>query len=201
MGFAAVATGRHSIEHAKSTLRRYRTWKLESVTLKGSTLRVGDMAEEKRQWQAREMRLVSEFLAKYYPEYPSQTRVRLGSIHPDLEGMLSDAERRMVAGAWRRWADAIVFMPDRLILIEAAIRPSPGDISQLELYEHLLPLTPEFDEHKAKPIEKVLVFAIEDPVVASMARERGIRVIYFRPEWVEDYLKVLYPRERRAPLT
>ena len=159
------------------------------------------MAEEKRQWQPREMRLVSEFLAKHYGQYPTRTRVRVGSIHPDLKpGELSGAEQRMV-GVFRRWADAVVFMPDRLVLIEAAIRPNPGDISQLELYEHLLPMTPELAEHKDKPIEKLLLYALEDPVIVGLAREKGIKVVYFHPPWIDDYLKVLYPRERRAPLT
>lgn len=147
------------------------------------------------------MRLVSEFLAKNYGKYPTRTRVRVGSVHPELKpGELSAAEQKMV-GVFRRWADAVVFMPDRLVLIEAAIRPSPGDISQLELYEHLLPLTPELAEHKDKPIEKLLLYALEDPVIVKMARERGIRVTYFHPPWIDEYLKVLYPRERRAPLT
>lgn len=159
------------------------------------------MPEEKRQWQPREMRLVSEYLAKNYSSYSTQTRVRLGSIHPDLKPeQLSDAEKRMV-GVYRRWADAIVFMPDRLVLIEAAIRPSPGDISQLELYEHLLPHTPELVEHKNKPIEKVLLWAIEDPPIAAMARDRGIKVVYFHPSWVDEYLRILYPSEQRATLT
>jgi len=147
------------------------------------------------------MRMVSEYLAKHYPNYPTKTRVRVGSIHPDLKpGTLSEAEQRMV-GVFRRWADAVVFMPNKLILIEAAIRPNPGKISQLELYEHLLPKTPELAEHKRKPIEKVLLFAIEDPVVVSLAREKGIKAVYFRPRWIDEYLEVLYPRERRAPLT
>jgi len=94
-----------------------------------------------------------------------------------------------------------VIMPDRLILIEAKIRPNPGVISQLELYEHLLPFTPELAEHKRKPIEKVLLCAINDPVVTSMARNRGIKVVQFRPPWVDEYMKIIFPRERRAPLT
>lgn len=159
------------------------------------------MAEGKRKWQPREMRLVSEFLAEHYSDYTTQTRVRLGSIHSELQPeKLSPAELRAV-GVWRRWADAIVFMPDRLILIEAAIRPSPGDISQLELYEHLLPNTPELAEHKGKPIEKLLLYALEDPVIVAMAGDRGIRVVYFHPDWVDEYLAILYPRERRSPLT
>jgi len=159
------------------------------------------MAEEKRQWQPREMRLVSEYLAKHYGKYPTKTRVRVGAIHPDLKpGELSDAEQRMV-GVFRRWADAVVFMPNRLILIEAAIRPSPGDISQLELYKHLLPKTPELAEHKSKRIDMVLLYALEDPVIVALAREKGIKVVYFHPSWIDDYLKILYPRERRASLT
>jgi len=159
------------------------------------------MAREKRQWQAREMRLVSEYLAKYYPDHPTQTRVRVGSLplalHPEF---VSGGEQRAL-GVWRRWVDAIVIMPDRLILIEANIRPAPGKISQLELYERLLPMTPELAEHKDKPIEKVLLFALEDKAIEAQARDRGIKVVYFRPPWIEDYLKILYPRERRTPLT
>jgi len=159
------------------------------------------MAGEKRQWQAREMRMVSEFMAKHYNEYPTKTRVRVGSIHPELKpDQLTAAERRAV-GMWRRWADAVVFMPDKLVLIEAAIRPNPGKISQLELYEYLLPKTPELAEHKDKPIEKVLLFAIEDPALANLARNRGIKVVYFHPDWIDSYLETLYPRERRASLS
>ena len=159
------------------------------------------MANSKRNWEPREMRLVAEYLAKHYAKYEAMTRVRLGSVHPDLQpGSLSDAELRAV-GVWRRWADAIVIMPDRLVLIEAKIRPNPGDISQLELYEHLLPLTPELAEHKSKRIEKLLLWALPDDAVAAMARERGIRVVMFKPNWVDDYLETLYPRERRAPLS
>ena len=157
--------------------------------------------ESKRQWQPREMRMVSEFLAERYPDLPYKTRVRLGSIHPDLKPhQLSESEKRMV-GVFRRWADAIVFAPDRLILIEAAIRPSPGDISQLELYMHLVPMTPELQAYKDFSIEPLLVYCIEDPVIVEMARQRGIKVVYFHPSWIDDYLQILYPRERRAPLT
>ena len=159
------------------------------------------MAKAKRQWQAREQRLVSEYLAEHYGRYETMTRVRLGSINPALHPeKLTTAELRAV-GVWRRWADAIVVMPDKLVLIEAKIRPNPGVISQLELYEHLVPLTPELKEHKAKRIEKVLLLCINDPVVVSMAREKGIKVVHYKPDWVDEYLDILYPRERRAPLS
>lgn len=159
------------------------------------------MPKEKRKWQPREIRLVDEFLVEYYPGQHYMTRVRLGSTHPGLpiEG-LPENEKNML-GVWRRWADAVVFMPDHLILIEGAIRPSPGDISLLEVYEFLIPHTPELAEWRNRHIEKVLVYALEDPLTIALARQKGIKVIFFRPPWINDYLKALYHRERRAPLT
>lgn len=154
----------------------------------------------KRDWQPRERRLVSEFCREFYPDDEIRFHVRLGSIPRRFKGKyLSEAEERLI-GVWRRWADAVVFRPDRLVLIEAKIVPKPGVISQMEVYEELIPKTPEFAEHVHKPIEKLLLCAVEDPVVTRKARERDIRVVIFHPLWVDDYLEILFPRERRGPL-
>lgn len=154
-----------------------------------------------RKWQPRELRMISEWLAQTYPEAAYETRVRLGRIEPRQEGaFVSDEEARML-GVFRRWADAIVYMPDRLILVEAAIRPEPGDISKLELYERLIPNTPELADFASLPVEKILLYAMPDDLLLTLAREHGIKVQYFRPGWVEEYLKELYPRERRSPHT
>jgi hypothetical protein len=157
--------------------------------------------KEKRKWQPREQLMLSEWLAKEYPQYEYRMRVRLGTypIERDEAGRyLPDAEMRML-GVWRRWADAIVFLPDRLVLVEAAIRPSPGKLAQLELYKELIPHTPELAEFRDFPIEMVLVYAIEDPVLIKLAREKNIRCVHYIPKWLPAYLEILYPRERRAP--
>jgi len=101
-------------------------------------------------------------------------------------------------GSWRRWADAIIILKDKLIVLEAAIRPQPGKISQLDLYTRLVPHTPELAAWKALPIEKVLLYAIEDPATTLMAREQGIRCVEYKPLWLESYLELLMPRERRG---
>lgn len=154
-----------------------------------------------RKWQPRELRMISEWLAQEHPDSTYQLRVRLGKIEPRVDGaFVSDEETRML-GVFRRWADAIVYLPDRLLLVEAAIRPEPGDISKLELYERLIPNTPELEEYASLPVEKVLLYAMPDDLLLTLAREHGITVRFFRPKWVEEYLKELYPRERRAPHT
>lgn len=127
------------------------------------------------------------------------TRVRLGSIPTsEVAPLLEDHEVRML-GVYRRWADFIVVTDDRLILGEAAIRPNPGKISQLQLYRLLLDNTPELQQYLPRAVEMQLVYAIEDPVVNAMARLVGIRPIYFTTQAVDEYIKLLYPRERRAP--
>jgi len=151
-----------------------------------------------RKWQPREMRLLSEFLAEHYQGVEYRTRIRLGKIQPRLDGKYITEEERLNLGTFRRWADALVILPDRLILIEAKIRPQPGVISQLQLYKRLLPNTPELQRFRDRPLEMLLVYAIRDDLLISMAREEGIRCIQYRPAWVDEYLKELYPRERRA---
>ena len=154
----------------------------------------------KRDWQPREQRLVSEFIARFYADYESRTHVHLGSTPPRLRGKFTtDAEARLV-GVFRRWADAIVFMPDRLVLIEGKILPQPGVLSQLKLYEALIPKTPELAEHREKPIEKVLVCAIEDPLITQLARTEGVLVRVFHPAWINQYLKVIHPWEKTPGL-
>lgn len=142
--------------------------------------------------------MVTEYLSRRYPRTRCLTRVRLGS--PKGEALLPGytPEERRAVSVWRRWADALVLLEDRVILIEAAIRPEPGDISKLELYRLLLPHTPELEAHKHKRIEMVLLYAIEDPATIYLARTHDIRCIHYEPLWLPSYLRLLYPRERRG---
>jgi hypothetical protein len=147
------------------------------------------------------MQMVTEYLTKAYPRDFWATRVRLGTPHPELlTPGLTEAEQRAV-GAWRRWADAVIVQKDRVTILEAAIRPDPGDVSKLELYKRLLPVTPEYRAHREKPVELILLYAIEDPATILMARENGIRCIEYKPSWLSAYLSILQKRETRGHLT
>lgn len=158
------------------------------------------MPRGNRTWRPIETRLVAEFLAVRFPDARTMQRVRLGTIPGELPADgLEPAELRLL-GTWRRWADALVIMPEELVLIEGAVRPDPGDVSQLELYMHLLPLTPELEELRSRPARGLLLYAIDDPVIRRLAADRNFTVEIFRPAWVEEYLSTLYPRKQRAPL-
>jgi len=158
------------------------------------------MNREKREWQPREMRMVAEYLQLNYAQYLCRQRVRLGSIPDKLRGRLLGKGEEHMAGVWRRWADAVVVKPDEIIIIEAGIKPDPGDISKLKLYRSLLPHTPEFEAFANLPIQLELVWALVDVFLEQIARYDGIRVVYYKPDWIGDYLSIVYPREAQASL-
>jgi len=152
-----------------------------------------------RKWQPRELRLTQEYIIERYPHAIHMTRVRLGALdQPRYQGRYAPEELRAL-GVLRRWADAIVITEKDMVLIETKIRPTPGVVSQLEVYGELVPHTPELHQYRDRRLRLELVFAIQDPVVTEYAEKRGIRVVHFCPEWVIEYLDELYPRERRPP--
>jgi hypothetical protein len=127
-------------------------------------------------------------------------RVRVGRIPDELPVQgLSEVEFRLL-GVWRRWVDAVVFDPPRVILIEGAVLPDPGDVSQLELYLRLFPQTPEFADFRTAPLEGHLVYGVDDPTIRGLARERGMTVHIFQPSWLGSYLLTRLPGHRRPPL-
>lgn len=150
--------------------------------------------------EPREMRLVSEYLAIKYGKYPNITRARLGGIHPALMPEKLSAEERRLVTVWKRWCDALVFLPRKTILIEAAILPTPADISILENYGFLFKRTPEYEDYWKKPLELLLLYSISDPVVVKMARDRKIKVDQFFPDWLTPYIRGLQRRKQRPPL-
>ena len=152
-----------------------------------------------RDWTPRESRLVAEWATQTYPTADIRFRVSLGAGRPALEDpTLSDAELRQI-GVKRRWVDAMIVEPRTVHLVEAKIRLTPGGLEQLELYRHLFPLTPELANLRGRELQLHLVMAIPDPVLVTIARSRGVQVHVFKPAWVDEYLALLNPRERRAP--
>src|SRR5712691_2924014 len=152
-----------------------------------------------RDWTPRESRLVAEWVTQTWPHAIIKFRVDVGDLTPAMSATgLSAAELRKL-GRSRRWVDAMVVEPATVHLVEAKIRLEPGALEQLELYKALFPLTPELAHLQHITPTLHLVFAVEDPALSAIARERGVLVHTFHPPWVDDYLAQLLHRERRAP--
>jgi len=153
---------------------------------------------EKRHWQPREMQMLAEWIAKTQQGKRVLQRVRLGSPSSSVPTAEMGPEEMAMVGVWRRWADAVILEDKGVTIVEAAIRPQPGKISQLELYAMLFPHTPEMEAWKGLPISLLLLYAIEDPATILLARGRGILCIEYKPSWLPAYLDILMPRERRG---
>lgn len=154
-----------------------------------------------REWEAIEHRYVSEYLATVYPDQPSRIHLALGSPQPRRAGrFMTETETDQEEPA-RRWADAVIVLPDRIILIEGKVKPKPGVVFQLKGYQRLIAHTPDLAEHRHKPIEMVLLCAIEEPEVTELALKHGIQVVVFSPKSLDPYLEKLHPWERTPSST
>ena len=144
--------------------------------------------------------MVAEYVAQAYPDaQAARFNVRLGTAPIADETLQLSSDEAAGLRVWSRWADAVVELEDRVVLVEAKIRPKMGPLEALLLYRVLLPSTPDL-QLRGRKVEMRFVYAVEDPVLNMIARELGIQVEKFEPSWLRDYLSILSPRERRAPL-
>ena len=144
--------------------------------------------------------MAAEYVAARFPDaVAARLNVRLGAAPLELQGETLTASEAGALRVWSRWADAVVELEDRVVLIETKIRPKLGPLEALLLYEVLLPSTPGFSLG-GRSIEKRFVYAVEDPVLVYIARILGIIPEKYEPAWLREYLSILPPRERRAPL-
>ena len=161
--------------------------------------RVGAGPRGPRHYRSWEHAFLGEWVARSRPNARVLTHVGLGPIRPATTDPQLDAAELLGLSPWRRWADALVIEPDRMELIEAKILQTVAQTSQLELYAHLLPDTPELAEFRGRRIDKIALVAIADPAATFMARSVGIQVVVWRPPWIDEWMAVKEARQRRAP--
>jgi len=150
-----------------------------------------------KQRRQTERLLCSQFVAEHYPRARTYIQQYVGPNHPEIpEGELTVGERNAM-GTGRRRADAILILPDKIVLLETYVHVQLGKLSQLMTYRELLPLTPELKEYVHLPIEAILVGAQRDPILDQMAARFDIKVVIFRPKWALAYLDELAARKSR----
>ena len=157
------------------------------------------MAAKNRGYTPWETRMIGEWVATTFPDVEWATNVRLGSLTPRNDRGQFTREELRALGVFRRRVDAVVYLPDRLLLVEAVLAAQPGKLSTLQLYEALVPQTPELAAYRELPVQKVLLFCIEDPVLTELARQQDILPIQFVPSFFDEWFAKLRLRDQRAP--
>jgi hypothetical protein len=146
----------------------------------------------------REALLVSQYVAETFAGARALFQVRVGPL-PDraLNATLTIGEKIQL-GNFRRSADAVVILPDKIVLIEGYIHVQLGKLSQLMTYLELLPLTPELKDFGPLPVSPMLLGAQRDPILDQMAAKFNIPVVIFQPAWVITYLAAESSRHART---
>jgi len=131
-----------------------------------------------------------------FPPGTWRTNVTLGRVKVPPGAALTPEEYAYIRESFGAQADAIVFLPDEVIIVEAMIRHEPGAVEDLLRYKDLFLTDETFKEHWRKRIRLLLLTPLELGEYEEFARRRGIEVVRYSPPWVWEYLYT-YPRRFR----
>jgi len=151
---------------------------------------------QRREWEAE---YVAEYCSQAFGAGPVIYHCRLGTWPgPLTAGELTEQEQAMLR-VRMRWADAVVIQPDRILVVEGKLRASEflKGLGELQVYTHLIKVTPEFEKFKDRQVVGRLLIPIEDPVVMAITRQQGIETAVYRPTFWADFQAAIQPRQGR----
>jgi len=152
---------------------------------------------QRREWEAE---YVAEYCQAAFPREQVVYHCRLGTWPgPLTAGELTEEEQAMLR-VRMRWADAVILLPDKMVVVEGKLRASEflKGLGELQVYTHLLKVTPEFEKFKDRQVVGRLLTPIEDPVVNAIARQQGIETAVYKPKFWREFIAAIQPRQARA---
>lgn len=151
---------------------------------------------KRREWEAE---FVSEYVAATFPRQRCYFHQRLGTWPgPLTSDDLTEAERAMLR-VRMRWADAVIPLEDRIIVIEGKLRASEflKALGELLVYTQLIPHTEQFRAWRGSRVVGRLLIPILDPTVRAIAGTQGFEVAVFKPSFWEEFLEAIQRRQSR----
>ena len=128
-----------------------------------------------------EKKLVNEYFEKNYIDKHVQRRVALGPTQVPIVNKMMNVITR--------WADAIVFEPNLITIIEFKMEPKGDAIGQLNLYEQEFGKSVAYQQYWDRPIRKILITTRIDDAVQEQAEAHNIEYQVFRPDWIKFWEK------------
>ena len=135
-----------------------------------------------------ETRMVSEYVVQEYAQFPVIQRVPLGKISEALLAEQGTAKAIKYSRPFRPEVDAVVILPQYLVLIEAKVWQVMNGLGKLPMYKSLVQHTPELRPYLPRDIILELVVARTDSNLEIMARDAGIRLKVYLPEWLQEVI-------------
>ena len=137
----------------------------------------------------------SEYIGKYLMGQRWITEFRLGRTLETAFDLQLSLTQKKALGIRRALADLIVFQPDKLEIYEFQVIPRWAKFGQLLAYADLAKQTDELRAWWDKPIDSILVNAVDDAFLASLCRKHGLLYRTYTPEWLPMYFETLRPRD------
>ncbi len=123
-------------------------------------------------------------------------QVRLGPTRSHLVGVTVTPALEAALRVSNWYADGVLCLPDKTLIIEAKIKPNPSAVGQVLFYARLAIRTPIFQSRLALPIQTAVLFAEADNDVSDFSRALGVTVFTYTPMWIADYLQLVQFRAR-----
>lgn len=145
----------------------------------------------RKDYEAHERRYVPEYVTLKYPD--KVTVFYNASIGPPPEELWKAHPEIPFEyfRSWRFYADAVVVLKDRVVIVEGKIRKPADGLGQLLMYKALVPLTPELRPYAGLSLQLLLVMPRADPRIVGVAQTLGITVDVYNTPWLTEYLKRL----------
>jgi len=130
--------------------------------------------------------MISEYLKRRYSSFPFIMNVPLGKVSEDLMRDVGYKTALGISRPFRPIADALVVLPNYLLLIEAKVWSVIDGLAKLPLYKSLVPFTPELREYRSRKVIMQLVVAWTNPNLEIMARSQGVSLKLYNPPWLVE---------------
>jgi hypothetical protein len=163
----------------------------------GPTITPGGVPDSPRRRIQASTKLLHEWSVMQPWQVPPMYELRLGPTPLSANAPVLTPQVEAMLRLFNRYADMVGIMPDEIQVIEAKMVAEPGAISQLQHYVDLVHTTPIVQQYAPRRVQGVLLFAVNDPIVAQRANAAGLRVVIFTPAWTQEYLNLKYFRRQR----
>ena len=147
------------------------------------------MARKSRQV---EVRMISEYLKENYSGFSFTLNVPLGSVSERLMAKEGYQRALGLSRPFRPMADAVVILPNYLLLVEAKVWNVVNGLAKLPLYKSLVPVTPELKQYGHRGVIMQLVVGWTNPNLERMAREVGVAIKVYCPPWLEEVVESMH---------
>jgi len=137
----------------------------------------------------RERRYISQYMKDTFPEMNWQINVELGTIPVEYVTRYGMTKAAALFRPTRPRVDAVVWQPDRYLIIEAKLRDMKSGIGDLLYYKSVIPQTPDLPYYKGQPVVARLVVPFDLEWLKPIAAANHIEVDIKWYDFVDEYVK------------